>query len=62
MLEIRSRHLTSGGPRLEGEPNILKQDTQWTELTFYLGGFHILCHWPRGRGVSEIVTLLNKLI
>ena len=35
MLEIRSQHSTSGGPRLEGKPNILKQDTLWTELTFY---------------------------
>ena len=59
MLETRCQHLTSGGPRLEGEPNILKQDTLWTELTFYLEAstYHVI-----GQGGRGLVTLLNKLI
>ena len=53
MLEIRSRHLTSVGPRLEGEPNIRKQDILWTELTFYLGASAYYVIGQGGGGLAK---------
>ena len=37
-------------------------NTHFRKKRFALGVFHILCHRLRGGGISEIVTLLNKLI
>ena len=41
---------------------ITRKNTHFRKKRFALGVFHILCHRLRGGGISEIVTLLNKLI